>query len=98
MRFSRLVLLIFLAAQAFDGVFTYVAVNAVGLHAESNHILVFWMTLLGPGVALLIAKTVAMAAGTFVYQRGLHTLLAVLTAVYAAVAIGPWLYVYTSWP
>ncbi|HWB31301.1 MAG TPA: hypothetical protein VG736_12420 [Vicinamibacterales bacterium] len=98
MRFSRLVLLMFLVVQAFDGVFTYVAVDAVGTHAESNHILVFWMTLLGPGLALFIAKAVAMAAGAFVYHRGLHTLLAVLTLLYAVVAIGPWLYVYTSWP
>jgi hypothetical protein len=56
------------------------------------------MTLLGPGLALFIAKAVAMAAGAFVYHRGLHTLLAVLTLLYAVVAIGPWLYVYTSWP
>jgi hypothetical protein len=98
MRLSRLILLLFLAAQAFDGVFTYVAVSAVGPHAESNQFLVFWMALIGAGPALLIAKSVAVAAGTFVYHRGLYGLLAGLTALYAAAAIGPWLYVYTSWP
>lgn len=98
MRLSRLVLLLFLAAQAFDGVFTYVAVTAVGTHAESNRFLVACMALFGPGPALLLAKSVAAAAGTFVHQRGLHMLLAGLTVLYVAVAIGPWLYVYVSWP
>jgi hypothetical protein len=98
MRFSRVVLLLFLAAQAFDGVFTYIAVSAVGPHAESNAILAFWIALVGPGVALVAAKGVAVLAGTFVYRRGLHGVLAGLTAIYAAVAIAPWLYVYLSWP
>jgi hypothetical protein len=98
MRFSRLILVLFLAAQAFDGVFTYVAVNAVGTHAESNALLASWMTMIGPGPALFLAKGIAVAAGTFVYRRGLHGLLAGLTAIYAAAAIGPWLYVYVSWP
>jgi hypothetical protein len=98
MRVSRLVLLLFVAAQAFDGVFTYVAVSAVGTHAESNTLLAMWMTLIGPGPALVLAKSIAVAAGAFVYHRGLHGLLAGLTAIYAAAAIGPWLYVYLSWP
>jgi hypothetical protein len=98
MRLSRLVLLLFLVAQAFDGVFTYVAVSAVGPHAESNQLLVFWMALIGAGPALFLAKSVAVAAGAFVYHRGLYGLLAGLTALYAAAAIGPWLYVYASWP
>jgi hypothetical protein len=98
MRVSRVILLLFLAAQAFDGVFTYVAVNAVGTTAESNVLLAAWMTILGPGLALLLAKGLAVLAGAFVYRRGLHGLLAGLTVLYAAVAIAPWLYVYASWP
>lgn len=98
MRLSRLTLVLFLVAQALDGVFTYVAVDAVGTHAESNQFLVFWMALIGAGPALVLAKSVAALAGTFVYQRGLHGLLAGLTALYAAAAIGPWLYVYARWP
>jgi hypothetical protein len=98
LRLSRLVLLLFLAAQAFDGVFTYVAVTAVGTHAESNQFLVFWMALIGAGPTLLVAKSLAIAAGAFVYHRGLYVVLAGLTALYAAVAIGPWLYVYAQWP
>jgi uncharacterized membrane protein len=98
MQVSRLVLLLFLCAQAFDGVFTYVAVSAVGIHAEGNVLLSTWMSLVGPGPTLVVAKLVAAAAGLFVYYRGLHGLLATLTALYGLVAIGPWLVVYRSWP
>jgi hypothetical protein len=98
MRVSRLVLLLFLVAQAFDGLFTYVAVSAVGTHAEGNQLLAMWMDLVGPGPTLFAAKLVAATAGVFVYYRGMHRLLAGLTALYGLVAIGPWLLVYQTWP
>jgi hypothetical protein len=98
MRVSRLVLLLFLVAQLFDGVFTYVAVSAVGTHAEGNIFLSTWMGLVGPGPTLFAAKLVAAMAGVFVYYRGMHRLLAGLTALYGLVAIGPWLLVYRAWP
>ena len=98
MRVSRLVLLLFLVAQLFDGLFTYVAVSAVGTQAEGNMILAAWMNLVGPGPTLLAAKLVAASAGVFVYYRGMHRLLATLTALYGLVAIGPWLIVYRAWP
>lgn len=98
MRVSRLVLMLFLVAQVFDGLFTYVAVSAVGIHAEGNFLLASWMGLVGPGPTLLAAKLIAAGAGVFVYHRGMHRLLAGLTALYGAVAIGPWLMVYRAWP
>ncbi len=98
MRVSRLVLLLFLVAQLFDGLFTYVAVSAVGIHAEGNIFLAGWMDLVGPGPTLLAAKLVAATAGIFVYYRGMHRLLAGLTALYGLVAIGSWLVVYRTWP
>lgn len=98
MQVSRVVLLLFLAAQLFDGLFTYVAVSAVGVHAEGNVLLATWMHLVGPGPTLVVAKLVAAAAGLLVYHRGMHRLLASLTVLYGLVAIGPWLAVYQSWP
>lgn len=98
MQVSRLVLLLFLAAQVFDGLFTYVAVTAVGVQAEGNMMLAGWMELVGPGPTLLVAKLVAAAAGVLVYYRGMHRLLATLTILYGVVAIGPWLAVYHTWP
>lgn len=98
MRVSRLVLLLFLGAQLLDGLFTYVAVIAVGTHAEGNLLLAAWMDLLGPGPTLFGAKLVAASAGVFVYYCGMHRLLAGLTVLYGLVAIGPWLFVYRTWP
>ena len=97
-RMSRLVLLLFMVAQAYDGLFTYIAVRALGPDVEGNFILATWMVLVGPAPTLLVAKGVAAAAGALVYWRGLHGVLAGMTALYACVAIIPWLFVYRTWP
>jgi hypothetical protein len=91
---SRVMLLLFLAAQGFDALFTYTAVSAYGLHAEGNVLIATWMALVGPAVALCGAKTVACACGVFLYVRGMHRTLSLLTAVYGLGAIGPWMVVY----
>lgn len=98
MRLPRLVLALFLVAQAYDGLFTLVAVEALGPAAEGNVILGSLMTLLGPGPTLVAAKSLAVAAGLFVYWRGLVGVLGALTIYYLAGAIGPWMYVYATWP
>jgi uncharacterized membrane protein len=91
---SRVMLLLFLAAQAFDGLFTYMAVHAYGLHAEGNVLIATWMALVGPAAALFGAKTVAAACGVLLYVRGMHRTLSLLTVFYVFGAIGPWLMVY----
>jgi hypothetical protein len=91
---SRVMLLLFLAAQAFDGVFTYTAVHAYGLHAEGNLLISTWMTLVGPAAALFGAKTVASACGILLYVRGMHRTLSLLTMLYGIGAVGPWMVVF----
>jgi hypothetical protein len=93
---SRVMLLLFLAAQAFDGLFTYVAVHAYGLHAEGNLLISTWMAMVGPTAALFGAKTVAGACGILLYLRGMHRTLALLTMFYGFGAVGPWLLVFTQ--
>ena len=93
--FSRLMLLLFLTAQGFDGLFTY-TVHAYGVHAEGNVLIVTWMALVGPGAALFGAKAVAGACGLLLYARGLHRTLSLLTILYVIGAIGPWLIVYVT--
>jgi hypothetical protein len=94
MRMSRLVLLLFLTAQACDGIFTYMAVHAYGLTAEGNVLLSTWMVLVGPTPALLGAKLLATGCGILLYLRGIHRTLALLTLVYAVGAVGPWMLVF----
>jgi hypothetical protein len=91
MRLSRLVLLLFLTAQLWDGIFTWVAVDVHGLAAEGNALLATGMGLLGPAPALLAAKVGAAAGGVLLYARGVHGVLAGLTVFYAVAAIGPWI-------
>jgi hypothetical protein len=94
---TRLVLLLFLVVQGFDGLFTYVAVDALGVTAEGNRLLAALMTGLGTLPTLIAAKVTAAAGGMLLYVRGWHRVLAVVTAIYALLAIGPWLLVYVSW-
>jgi hypothetical protein len=94
---TRLVLLLFVVLQGFDGLFTYVAVNALGIGVEGNRLLASVMASLGPLPALVVAKSVAAAAGLLLYARGWHATLATVTAFYALAAIGPWLVVYVTW-
>jgi hypothetical protein len=93
---SRLTLALFLVAQVYDGIFTYVAVGVLGTGIEANTVLATWMQLVGPGAALLGAKTAACLCGLLLYSRGIHRGLLVLTIFYAVAAIGPWLIFYRS--
>jgi hypothetical protein len=90
---TRLILALFLVAQAYDGVFTYAAVHAYGLAAEGNVLLGTWMALVGPTPALVGAKLLAASCGVLLYIVGVYRGLAYLTVFYAVAAIGPWLYV-----
>lgn len=91
---ARLVILLFLTAQAWDGVFTYVAVHAYGISAEGNALIQTWMYLVGPTTALVGAKLLASLCGVLLYVRGVHHALAGLTVLYMVTAIGPWLLIY----
>jgi hypothetical protein len=93
---SRVVLLLFLTAQGFDGLFTYTAVHAYGVHAEGNFLIATWIALVGPEAALFGAKTVAAACGVLLYVRGMHRTLSLLTVLYVIAAIGPWVIVFSS--
>jgi Domain of unknown function (DUF5658) len=91
---SRVMLLLFLVAQGFDGLFTYAAVHAYGMHAEGNILIATWMALVGPTLALFGAKVVAAGCGVLLYMRGMHRTLSLLTALYVIAAIGPWIVVF----
>ena len=89
--------MLFLIAQACDGIFTYVAVQAHGVAAEGNVVLGTWMGLVGPVPTLIAAKLIAAAGGVLLYFHGVHRILAGLTLVYVAAAIGPWILIFRSW-
>ena len=96
MRWRRLVLLLFIVFQGWDGLFTWVAVEAHGLAAEGNALLATWMMLIGPGPTLLAAKLGAVAGGLLLYHHGVHVALAGLTLLYTVGAIAPWVAHYST--
>jgi hypothetical protein len=93
---AGLVLAIFIVFQVSDGLMTYMAVQAFGIQAEGNPLLVTWMHLAGPGHTLLGAKILACACGVLLYARGVVSVLALLTLLYLWAAIIPWLHVLST--
>ena len=90
---AHLILAMFIVTQAYDGLFTYVAVHAYGVVAEGNLLLATWIHLIGAGPAIIGAKLLACACGVLLYALGVRRALLGLTVFYAAAAIGPWLFV-----
>src|SRR6187455_303238 len=88
---SRFVLTIFVILQLADGLITFGAVSVFGPAAEGNPVLQTWMHLLGPGVTLLTAKTVACAGAALLYSAGRERTLIVLTTLVLSLGVGPWL-------
>jgi hypothetical protein len=88
--FGDVVVIVFLLAQCFDGVFTYVGVLTFGLSIEANPLIAALMDTFGHGVALTGAKTIAAALGICLHLRQIHSAVAVLAGFYLVVAIVPW--------
>jgi uncharacterized membrane protein len=89
-RFGELMLVLFLLAQCFDGVFTYVGVKTFGLGIEANPLITALMLEFGVGAALVGAKVTAGLLGIALHLRQVHEAVAALTLFYLAIAIVPW--------
>ena len=88
--FGDLALGAFLLTQVLDGLYTYVGVDAFGIHVEANPVIAALMTHLGHGPGLLSAKIIAGGLGICLYLRHTHSMLALLAGFYATAAIAPW--------
>lgn len=84
------VIVVFLFAQVCDGMFTYYGVHAWGLVAEANPIVSWYMATLGVGLALLAAKAFAIACAALLHLHARHRTVALLTILYLALAVRPW--------
>ena len=89
-RFGDAVIVLFLLAQAADGVMTYVGVTTLGVHLEANPLLASLMHAYGQGAAVAGAKIVASVLGISLHLIGVHGILAVLTGIYLLAAVLPW--------
>ena len=86
----------FVAAQAADGVLTYVGVYTFGPSIEANPLLAWCIASGGAGLALVAAKMLALGCGTLLHIQGMHRSIVLLTTVYAGAAI--WRWVTVLWP
>lgn len=88
--FGDLALIGFVLVQVLDGVLTYLGVRIWGPGIEANPLISSAMTAAGTGIGLASAKVTAVALGIVLHLRRTHVLVALLTAIYLAVAIVPW--------
>ncbi len=88
---GNIVVIVFLIAQACDGILTYVGVSQYGVRIEGNPLLVWLMGSIGEGPALATAKVAAGAFGIALHLSAVHRVVAALTGFYLIVAILPWI-------
>jgi hypothetical protein len=89
-RFGNGVVIVFLLAQALDGVLTYVGVTSVRHVTEGNPLVASLMATVGLGPGLVSAKLWACGLGGALHLSGAHRLVALLAAIYFAAAVLPW--------
>jgi uncharacterized membrane protein len=89
--FGDATLLLFLIAQACDGVLTYVGVTVYGTQIEGNPLISWLMSRMGEGPALAAAKVTASGFGIALHLSSVHGIVALLTAFYFVVAVAPWI-------
>jgi uncharacterized membrane protein len=89
-RFGDVALVLFLLAQVFDGVLTYVGVSTYGLRMEGNPFVGWLMSSMGEAAGLAAAKLAAGFFGVALHLSAVHKTVALLAVFYVAVAVVPW--------
>ena len=89
--FGDFALVIFLVAQALDGVLTYVGVSTYGPRMEGNPFIGWLMAAMGDAAGLATAKITAGVFGIALHLSAVHKAVALLALFYVAVAVLPWL-------
>jgi uncharacterized membrane protein len=89
--FGDAALLLFLFAQASDGVLTYVGVATYGTGIEGNPLITWLMHAMGEGPALTTAKAASASFGIALHLSSVHNVVAALAAFSLAFAVLPWM-------
>ena len=85
--FGDSVFVIFVLAQLADGILTYVGLHAFGQSIEANPILSWYIAALGAGIALSIAKTIAVGCASTLHLKARHRTVGVRLVSVAAVSL-----------
>ena len=89
-RFGDLVVVCFFIVQSLDGALTYLGVRTWGPGIEANPLIGSAVNAVGLGAGVAAAKLLAVGLGMLLHLCRVHSLVALLTAVYLALAILPW--------
>jgi hypothetical protein len=89
--FGDCVFLAFLIVQILDGALTYFGVRTYGAGIEGNPIVGWYIAVLGVGGALIATKGLAVLCAAFLHRFSRHQVLGVLTVLYLAAAVRPWI-------
>ncbi len=95
-RFGNVTVVLFVLVQYLDGAMTYLGVHIWGPSIEANPLISSAVSLAGVGGGLAVAKLTAISLGVALHLRRVHTIVALLTAFYVAVAIVPWAFLFFS--
>ena len=95
--FGDLALVVFLLAQASDGVLTYIGVTTFGPSIEGNPLIAWLIAALGNGAGVATAKVAAGLVGIALHLSDVHRAVAILAGFYLVVAVGPWLALLFIW-
>jgi hypothetical protein len=88
--FGDLVVVGFLLVQCLDGTLTYLGMKTWGPTIEANPLISSAVAFGGVGLGLAGAKLFAIGLGIVLHLRRVHNMVALLTALYVALAIVPW--------
>lgn len=88
--FGDVIWVLFISAQAADGVLTYLGLRSFGIGMEGNPLISWYAATFGVGVALTSAKLLAAGCAAFLHYLGRHLTLASLTVLYLLGAVWPW--------
>jgi hypothetical protein len=80
----------FVVVQALDGAMTFIGMQAFGIHIEANPLIAWYVSMLGPALALCAVKLFAVACGIALYLTAQHKAIAALALAYLLAAVGPW--------
>lgn len=85
----------FVAVQLLDGMLTFAGVQMFGPPIEANPIVSWYIGAFGAIRGLLFVKLLAIGCATILHRTARHRTLGVLTVVYVAAAVAPWIVVLT---
>ncbi len=76
--------------QCLDGILTYAVIKIWGLGVEVNPLIVWFMSIMGVGLGLVVTRIWAIGIGLLFYRLGFHNVVALAAGYYLIIVALPW--------